>query len=443
MAFLFGRKTGVGLLCALAAALCCVGGTAANGDDAANAKSGDYWVYFGTSTGGTTPDMDEIGVKRSEGIYVGKFDASTGAVADLRLALKANNSGFIATVPEKNLLYFIGSRDRNDGGENVYACKVDPKTGDLTVLNFLKTDGSGACHVSVRPDGKFVAVANYVSGDFVVYKTNADGSLAAQTAKYKGQGSGPNKRRQGQPFGHAAYFAESNGVWRVLMCDLGSDKVYVARLNEETGALEAEPKLPFLQTPAGAGPRHLDFATAKNGDLVVYVLNELDSTLSVFRPNFEFGNPGVLGVWSTIEPDYRQKLTDEESLVDGEKFTYGNKTAEIFKVALPNGKTIVYGTNRGQNTLVAFDATATLADVPFAADATVAFRLVDRVSTQGKFPRYFMIDPTGRYLIVCNKKTGTSFVFAINQEDGTLKPTGADAIKIAWAMAGGFVPCAE
>ena len=439
MAFLFGRKTGVGLLCALAAALCCVGGTATNGDDALKAKDGDYWVYFGTSTGGTTPDMDEIGVKRSEGIYVGKFDASTGAVADLRLALKANNSGFIATVPEKNLLYFIGSRDRNDGGENVYACKVDPKTGDLTVLNFLKTDGAGACHVSVRPDGKFVAVANYVSGDFVVYKTNADGSLAAQTAKYKGQGSGPNKRRQGQPFGHAAYFAESNGVWRVLMCDLGSDKVYVARLNEETGALEAEPKLPFLQTPAGAGPRHLDFATAKNGDLVVYVLNELDSTLSVFRPNFEFGNPGVLGVWSTIEPDYRQKLTDEESLVDGEKFTYGNKTAEIFKVALPNGKTIVYGTNRGQNTLVAFDATETLAGK--AGDA--AFPLIQRISTQGKFPRYFMIDPTGRYLIVSNKKTGTSFVFAINQEDGTLKPTGADAIKIAWAMAGGFIPCAE
>lgn len=54
-----------------------------------------------------------------------------------------------------------------------------------------------------------------------------------------------------------------------------------------------------------------------------------------------------------------------------------------------------------------------------------------------------MIDPTGRYLIVCNKKTGTSFVFAIDQEDGTLKPTGADAIKIAWAMAGGFIPCAE
>ncbi|MBQ2788589.1 MAG: beta-propeller fold lactonase family protein, partial [Thermoguttaceae bacterium] len=225
---LFGRKTGVGLFCALAA-LCCVGGAAANGDESAKAKGGDYWVYFGTSTGGTTPEMDEIGVKRSEGIYVGKFDASTGAVADLRLALKANNSGFIATVPERNRLYFVSSRDRNDGGENVYACNVDPKTGALNVLNFMSNDGAAACHVAARPDGKFVVVSNYVSGDFVVYKTNADGSLAKQTAKYKGKGSGPNKRRQNQPYGHAAYFAESNGVWRVLMCDLGTDKVYVAR----------------------------------------------------------------------------------------------------------------------------------------------------------------------------------------------------------------------
>lgn len=434
MAFLFGRKTGVGLFCALAA-LCCVGGTV-NADDV---KNDNYWVYFGTSTGGTTPEMDEIGVKRSEGIYVGKFDASTGAVADLRLALKANNSGFIATVPERNLLYFVSSRDRTDGGENVYACKVDPKTGALDVLNFKSNDGSAACHVAARPDGKFVVVSNYVSGDFVVYKTNADGSLGAQTAKYVGKGSGPNKRRQSQPYGHAAYFAESNGVWRVLMCDLGSDKVYVARLNEETGALEAEAKVPFLPLPPGAGPRHLDFATDKNGDLVVYVLNELDSTLAVFRPDFEKGDPGVLAVVSTLEEKFREKLTDEETLVDGEKYLYGNKTAEIFNVALPNGKTVVYGTNRGQNTLVAFDATETLAGKA----GNAAFPLVQRISTQGSFPRYFMIDPTGRYLIVCNKKTGTSFVFAIDQEDGTLKPTGADAIKIAWAMAGGFIPCAE
>lgn len=435
---LFGRKTGVGLFCALAAAFCCVGAPA-NGDDSTKAKGDDYWVYFGTSTDGTTPDMDEIGVKRSEGIYVGKFDASTGAIADLRLALKANNSGFIATVPERNLLYFVSSRDRNDGGENVYACKVDPKTGAIDVLNYMSNDGVAACHVAARPDGKFVVVANYVSGDFVVYKTNADGSLAEQTAKYKGEGSGPNKRRQAQPYGHSAFFVESNGVWRVLMCDLGTDKVYVARLNEETGALETDPKVPFLPTPPGAGPRHLDFAIDKNGDLVVYVINELDSTLSVFRPDFEAGDPGVLGVWSTIEEKYREKLTDEETLVDGKEYTYGNKTAEIFKVALPNGKTFVYGSNRGQNTLVAFDATETLAGKA----GKAAFPLAQRISSQGKFPRYFMIDPTGRYLIVCNKKTGTSFVFAINQEDGTLKPTGADAIKIAWAMAGGFIPCAE
>ena len=435
---LFGRKTGVGLFCALAAALCCVGAPA-NGDDSAKVKGDDYWVYFGTSTGGTTPEMDEIGVKRSEGIYVGKFDASTGAVSDVRLAMKANNSGFISTVPERDLLYFVSSRDRNDGGENVYACKVDPKTGALDVLNFMSNDGAAACHVAARPDGKFVVVSNYVSGDFVVYKTNADGSLAAQTAKYKGEGSGPNKRRQGQPFGHAAYFAESNGVWRVLMCDLGSDKVYVARLNEETGALEEETKVPFLPLPPGAGPRHLDVANDKDGGLVVYVLNELDSTLAVFRPDFEKGDPGRLCVVSTLEEKFREKLTDEETLVDGKEYTYGNKTAEIFKVALPNGKTVVYGTNRGQNTLVAFDATETLAGKA----GEEAFPLVQRISTQGSFPRFFMIDPTGRYLIVSNKKTGTSFVFAINQEDGTLQPTGADAIKIAWAMAGGFVPCAE
>ena len=46
-----------------------------------SAETNDYWVYFGTSTGPTTPEQDEAGTPRSEGIYVGKFDASTGAIS--------------------------------------------------------------------------------------------------------------------------------------------------------------------------------------------------------------------------------------------------------------------------------------------------------------------------------------------------------------------------
>ncbi|MBQ4079691.1 MAG: beta-propeller fold lactonase family protein, partial [Thermoguttaceae bacterium] len=237
-----------------------------------NAK---YWIFLGTSTEATTPEMDKNGIQRSEGIYVGKYDASTGAISDVRLALKAPSSGYIATLPDRNLLYFVGSAKPSDRGSNAYACKVDPKTGDLTLLNGVSTQGSGVCHTFVRPDGKFLTAANYMSGDFSVFKLKGDGLIEGVTAKYRRDGAGPLKRRQDHPYGHSSYFVESNGVCRLFMSDLGSDRIYIARLNEENGSLEEDPRIPFLATPAGAGPRHLSFATDANGKTVVFSINEL------------------------------------------------------------------------------------------------------------------------------------------------------------------------
>lgn len=393
-----------------------------------------YWIYFGTSTGPTTPEMNDAGIKRSEGIYVAKFAPATGAISDVRLALKAAQSGFIATLPEKNRLYFIGAVDPKDGA-NAYACEINPKNGDLTLINGKPTDGAGVCHVSVRPDGKFLTAANYSSGDYVVFKLNDDGSIGDLTAKLKREGSGPNKRRQDHPYGHAAYFVETDGVWRFFGCDLGSDRIDVAVLDEATGKLADDPQFPELKTPAGAGPRHLDVATDANGNLVVFSINELDSTLSVFRLDFANGEQTTVGTWSTLEDEFREKLTDEETLVDGKTYLYGNKTAEIAALKLPSGKTVVYATNRGQDTLVAFDATDVLA-------GKSDFPLFQRISTQGRFPRYFAIDPTGRYLIVSNKKSGTIFTYEIDQENGTLTAIGSPT-QIAWVVAAGFAPIAE
>ena len=66
-----------------------------------SANADQYWIYFGTSTGDTTQEQKEKGIPRSEGIYVGKFDSETGAISDVRLALKAASSGYLATAPGK------------------------------------------------------------------------------------------------------------------------------------------------------------------------------------------------------------------------------------------------------------------------------------------------------------------------------------------------------
>lgn len=405
---------------------------------AADAK--DYWVYFGTSTGDTTQEMKDKGIARSEGIYVGKYDASTGAISDIRLALKAPSSGYIATLPDRNLLYFIGCADPKDGWANAYACSVDPKTGSLTLINGNATTGQGVCHTTVRSDGKFLNVANYSSGDFSVLRLNEDGSVGEVTAKYYRDGSGPLERRQNHPYGHSSYFITIDGVCRVFMSDLGSDKVYIAKLDEKTGELIEDDSVPYLATPAGAGPRHLAFANDSQGRLFVFSINELDSTISAFRIDFKAGKSLYLGSWSTLEEELRDGLTDEETLVDGKTYLYGNKTAAIEVKTLENGKTLVYATNRGQNTIVVFDTTALLNGAEPVADKAPNFQLLQRISTNGNFPRYMTLDPTGEHIIVSNKKSGTIYVYAIDPEKGILTLTSDEPTKIAWVIAGGFIP---
>ena len=49
---------------------------------------------------------------------------------------------------------------------------------------------------------------------------------------------------------------------------------------------------------------------------------------------------------------------------------------------------------------------------------------VEQVSTQGKTPRNFNLDPTGRYLFAENQATDDVFQFSVDQETGRLTPTG-------------------
>lgn len=49
---------------------------------------------------------------------------------------------------------------------------------------------------------------------------------------------------------------------------------------------------------------------------------------------------------------------------------------------------------------------------------------VEHVSVQGKWPRNFAIDPSGRYLLVANQHTSNIVSFRINPQTGKLTATG-------------------
>ena len=90
-------------------------------------------------------------------------------------------------------------------------------------------------------------------------------------------GSGPNEKRQEASHLHMVYFSPDHQY--LLANDLGADKIYLYRYNANGGAKTLVLK-DEIKVKKGSGPRHLVFSPKGN---FVYLLQELDGTLSVFE----------------------------------------------------------------------------------------------------------------------------------------------------------------
>lgn len=324
----------------------------------------------------------------SEGIYLGTLDTESGKLGPLKVAAKTKNPNFLALSRDRQFLYASISSPHGSAVE-AYARRPD---GTLLLLNERPAGGDDCCHVSVDATGHSVFVANYGGGNVAGFVTKSNGSLNERTALIPFTGSGPNPSRQKKPYGHAIYPDPENKF--VYACDLGSDSVWIFRLDAEHGTLTPTHP-PAAKLPPGAGPRHLAFHP--NGKWV-YVANELDMTVSVFQRNLLTGQLTLIKSVSTLP---------EGASIEGVS------VAEI--EFHPSGKWL-YVSNRGCDTIAVFAV---------ASDGSLT--LIENVPSVVKFPRSFAIDPTGKWMITAGQKDNRIAVLKINPETGKLTPTAQQA----------------
>jgi 6-phosphogluconolactonase len=266
---------------------------------------------------------------------------------------------------------------------------VGPATGQLSLVGHQSTQGRGPRAFTIDPTSTLLLVANYETGSLCVLPIRKDGSLGEPTDTMQFSGSGPNPERQAGP--HAHMVVPGPDASSMLAVDLGTDRLMAFRLDQERGTLSPAAS-PWTQLPPGAGPRHLAFHPHRP---LAYVINELQSTITVCCYD---GQQGEFAPFQTVS-----------TLPDG--FTGENLGAEI--MVAPSGR-FVYASNRGHDSVAIFAV----------GPATGQLSLVGHESTHGRGPRTFTIDPTGTLLLVANQDTDTVVTFWINQEAGTLRPTG-------------------
>ncbi|GGF64957.1 6-phosphogluconolactonase [Paenibacillus albidus] len=314
-------------------------------------------------------------------IHLCTLDLASGEMRVQSWTAGIENASYLAVNSVKNVLYAVSEKDEGE----VYAFAIDPVAGSLTELGSRKTEGGAPCYVSIAPKGDYIFVSNYSGGNINVFPVNADGSLQEMSAQVRHAGVGVREDRQEGPHPHSI-IPDSRGS-RVLVCDLGLDQILI--YNVEDGKLTTHRE---IELPPGSGPRHL--AVHPTGKWM-YLINELNSTVTVFTNNEQQGDLQILQHLSTL-PDQHIAGSDDTG-------------ADIH--VSPCGR-FLYTSNRGHDSIALFHIDP----------ATGLLQAEDWQSTGGRTPRNFAI--VSGMLLAANQNSGNITSFTIDKDSGRLIPTG-------------------
>jgi 6-phosphogluconolactonase (cycloisomerase 2 family) len=312
------------------------------------------------------------------GLNICDFNSSDGTLNSIKSINAGPNPSYFCISKSSGLIYAI----------NEVAEFMGKKGGGLTTIKYngnfenpvkvgeMSVPNGGPCYISITPDNNFLLVANYAGGSVSVVRLDKNGvpEKVCDTIIYNGTGG---------KVSHAHMIKSDPAGNRIYVTDLGLDRIMIYSLDKFSGKLT-----PFIANgislPEGTGPRHFTFS---NDGSLLYVMGELNSTVSVFRVDKINGLIPVQTI-SSLDQSYKDR----------------NSAADIH---LGYSGEFLYGTNRGENSIVTFKI-----------QPDGRLLAAGHTSCGGNWPRNFVIDPAGKFILVGNQKSGDISVFRINDETG-------------------------
>jgi len=368
----------------------------------ANGKLFAYVGTFSSPLRDTLPTQVDLPPGNGRGIHMFEVDRVTGALKEAGVYELGTSPSCLAVNTAGTRLYSANETDRvgemKDG--TVSAFEIDRASGQLKLLNTVNSGGAGPTYVSIHPSGRFLLVANYFGGSVSVLPIQVDGRLGKATDVKNDEGKiGPTKAEHAPPGSFAisghdrthAHMIKSDASGRfVLHVDLGLDKIFVWKFDDQTGKLNPS-EYHTVSLPPGDGPRHFYFHPNHRW---FYSIQEEGSTIVLFDYDGRTGKLTSRQTISTLPP----------------AFAGSNFCSEIMVSA--DGK-FVYAGNRLHDSIGIFSI-----------GANGELTHVGDEWTRGNYPRSFNFDPTGRFLYCCNQRGDNIAVFEVNRYTGGLKFTG-------------------
>lgn len=371
----------------------------------ADGTGGPLLAYVGTFSSplrDTLPTQVDLPPGNGRGIHIFRVDRETGLLTPAGVHELGTSPGHLAVSADGTRMYSANETDRvgpaNHGTLTAFA--IDQTDGHLTPLNTVPSGGAGPTYISIHPSGRFLLAANYFGGSVAVLPILPDGRLGAATdVRDDGGEIGPTKAMNAPPGSFAisghdrthAHMIQADPSGRfVLHVDLGLDRIFVWRFDDQNGTLA--PNDPHaVELPPGDGPRHFDFHPDGRR---LYSIQEEGSTLVLFDYDAERGRLSARQTISTLPPGFAGSNFCSEVLVSAD------------------GR-FVYAGNRLHDSIGIFAV---------GPDGTLTH--VGEEWTRGDYPRSFEFDPTGRFLYCGNQRADHVTVFRVDRASGGLEFTG-------------------
>lgn len=322
---------------------------------------------------------------QAEGIYRVNIDPRNGAFSNLETVARLINPSFLKLTDDKKTLLAVSELAQADEPNGfIHSFRIEGE--ELVEVSKLTTHGQAPCHIEIDKTGTYAIVSNYVGGVATVYRI-MQGGVLVEASRY----TIAEDIKAGKPsWLHSANFSPDNQ--HVVIADKGMDRIWLFKLDPETGELNPNLRL-WVRFEEGDGPRH---ATWSADGRFLYVINELSNTIKVIAHDQTANSFTIIQTIPTLPADYAG-------------------TSYCADIHLhPNGK-FLYGSNRGHNSIAMYAVDKT----------TGRLTPLGQESTRGEFPRNFSIDARGNFLFAANQNSNNVAVYRIG-DDGLLTFTGQD-----------------
>jgi 6-phosphogluconolactonase len=313
-----------------------------------------------------------------QGFSVFEFNEKTGHLERIAGSDAGPSPSYFCFSDKNDLVYCLNEVDEflEGKGGGLTTLKYNSKSGKYEKAGELLIPYGGPCFISRSSDGGFLFLANYGSASIAVVKLDTAGLPKSVTDSILYETDSTS-------VSHPHMIMQDPAGKHVYVTDLGLDRIMIYNLDINTGKL-IQPDNGIVNVPKGSGPRHFIF---NNDGSRMYLINELGSTMMVFEVD-ERGGLKLIQTLSTLAEDFH-----------GESY--------CADVHLSYDGRFLYGSNRGENSIVVFKT-----------NEDGSLTVAGRSSCGGNWPRNFVIDNTGKFILVANQKSDQISVFTVNESTG-------------------------